>query len=185
MGLYDDLNVDDILKNRKKRKKAVNSKNKGKRGELQLVKLLNKRFKKTIVENDENAITFSRVVGSGNRWSHVANVSNDYIGDIVCPKDFKFCIECKFGYPEINLHNILNQKCKALDKFLKQAKDDAKRSKKKPLLCWKQDRQSWIAFFKEKDLNLSTESYIEYKSWIGVPFDIVLLLPDKQFFDNA
>jgi hypothetical protein len=172
------LEIDDILGDSDSPKKK-NSKNKGKRGELQLVNLLNKRF-----ESQE----FSRVVGSGNRWSHVAYAKKDYIGDVVCPDDFRFCIECKFGYAEIELVKALDGGDRQLDEFLTQAEDDAKRAKKSPLLCWKKDRRPFLVFIKAVDLPHPYPSndfgayYMRYRNWTIFTLSSLLELPDKFFF---
>jgi len=197
--MNDDYDVDDLFDKPKKKK---NSKNKGKRGELQLCKLLTERFnrpKKPHYDGVQNGLDgrpiigpmpdppriFSRVVGSGNRWSQVEYVSNDYIGDIVTPPGFKFVIECKFGYSEINLTSILTRKCKQLDSFLKQSEKDAKRAGQLPLLCWKVERQPWMAFYHAKDAaNINPFIYIKYGSWICTPLTTLLSLGDSYFFEG-
>ena len=171
MSDFDGYEVDDILRtdNRKKKK---NSKNKGKRGELALVKLLNERF---------NTHAFSRVVGSGNRWSQVECVSKDYIGDIICPADFRFAIECKTGYIEVDIYVAAQGPITLLDDFLEQAGDDAKRSGRQPLLCWKKDRQPWLGFVKSSLLEEDFEYQIKYRDWTGTGLSRLFLLPDDFF----
>jgi len=172
MSDFDGYEVDDVLSNdgRRKRKK---SKSKGKRGELALVKLLNERF-------DTQA--FSRVVGSGNRWSQVECVSKDYIGDIICPANFRFAIECKCGYQEVDTYAAIQGPVAALDSFLTQAEEDAKRSNRQPLLCWKKDRQSWLGFTKSNLLEENIEYQIKYRDWTGTGLSRLFLLPNDFFF---
>ena len=158
------------------RPKRKNSKNKGKRGELALVKLFNKRF---------STQEFSRVVGSGNRWSHVAYAKNDYIGDIVCPDNFRFSVECKFGYPDIELYKALDGGDKQLDGFLQQAKDDALRTNKSPLLCWKKDRRPFLAFvFMRQSLEDQFDIRLHYREWVVTTLSSLLALPDSFFFST-
>ena len=171
MAEFDDYEVEDVLAGAS-RKKRKNSKRKGKSGELLLCKIFNKRFP---------GRTFSRTVGSGNRWSHVAQVSQDYIGDIVCPPNFNFVIECKFGYTEIELCNALDGGSKLLDSFLEQAHEDAQRSGKLPLLCWKKDRQPWIAFLRD-DTFQRHDYYMRYREWTATPLSNLLSAEDDFFW---
>lgn len=173
MNEFDDYEVDDILNNRDKKKKK-NSKNKGNRGERNLVEILNKRF---------NTKEFSRVVGSGNRWSQVSHVAKNYIGDIVCPENFKFVIECKFGYPQIDLFKSLTGGDPLLDSFLKQAQEDGKRSCKDCLLFWKRDRQPWLTFIKTKILPKKHKlNYcLIYRDWTCLPTATIFECDDSFF----
>jgi hypothetical protein len=100
---YDDEDfvVDDILKNKEKKKKKVNGKQKGGRVERELTKILNTRF---------NCQDFSRSVGSGNRWgqvSHLPKHARDvFSGDLIVPANFIFCLESKGGYDGIDLNRL-------------------------------------------------------------------------------
>lgn len=170
---FEGYKVESILENKTTKKRK--SKNKGKRGELALVKLLNERFQTQ---------DFSRVVGSGNRWSHVANVADHYIGDIVCPPNFKFVIECKFGYPDVDLYRALVDSDSQLDSFLQQASDDAERANRQPLLCWKKDHRQWLSFIKDDNDNDLNGNRFLYKGWVGCHLESILHLPDSFFFEN-
>ena len=74
-----DADVDDILANAEKgkKKKRINSDRKGKRVELELAKVLNKRFEEILSKHADWG-RFSRTVGSGNRWGN-ANQSLDLL----------------------------------------------------------------------------------------------------------
>lgn len=164
----DDFEIENMFQKKSKRK---NSKRKGKTGELELVKIFNDRFKIN---------SFSRVVGSGNRWSQVAYVSKDYIGDIVTPDNFKFCIECKFGYKKDDiLTSTLNGNNKELNNFLNQSEKDAARVSKEPMLCYRPENKPWICFIK---YDLNNEIYLKYNNWFGYNFKIVLELDNNFFF---
>jgi len=189
----DDLNVEDIWENNQGPKRR-NSGRKGKRGELNLAKLFAARFKQP----------FSRVPQSGAIGSTRAmsdHVKEAYVGDIVTPQHFRFCLEVKHGYSEINLINVIGHGGnKTLDGFLAQATKDAERIKRQPLLCWKQDRLPWLGFLKAGSLQLAAEIdsleladqidkacpvSLGYREWTGV--DLVTLLedfPDTFWFTN-
>jgi Holliday junction resolvase len=141
----DGLEIEDILKNIKKKK--INSKKKGNRTELELTKMLTNHFGKQ----------FSRSVGSGNRWGQVANLPSHakttLTGDICPPEGFLWVIECKGGYEDkIDLNGTL-EGCAQLDEFIQQSDDDADRSGRKPILIWKRSRKPWLALVRETDLS--------------------------------
>lgn len=169
----DDYSLDDISKNKKK--KRVNGKKKGNRTELDLTKILTERFKDS----------FSRTIGSGARWSqanlpkHAAEV---FSGDLVVPKNFKFAIESKGGYDSIDLGSIFLNGNKELDGFLDQASDDAKRCGRKPMLCWKRTRKPWMAFVHSTEVEGKDFKYsVKYGKWTGVALELLLQL-DNDFF---
>ena len=91
----EDFVTDEEFINPKKKKKKVDGKKKGNRTELDLVKILNKRF----------GTGFSRSVGSGNRWSQVNHLPKHardvFSGDLVVPEGFLFTIESKGGLKAI------------------------------------------------------------------------------------
>jgi hypothetical protein len=131
--VFDDFAANDVYGSRRK---GVNSGRKGKRVELELVKVLNARF----------GGGFSRSVGSGNRWGQVANLpehaQQTFGGDILCPPGFKFVLESKGGYDGIDLGSALAGGNAELDEFLQQASDASKRTGRKPLVAWKKSRRS-------------------------------------------
>ena len=101
-------------KQRSTRKKTINAKKKGNRGELDCVNILKERFPGKI---------FSRTMGSGNytggKNAHNAELLTEeqklmFVSDIRCPKEFKFCIEHKFyGIFKISIWtvNFLDMMC--------------------------------------------------------------------------
>lgn len=172
---FDDYLVEDISKNKKKKK--VNGKKKGNRTELDLVKTLTDRFGKS----------FSRTVGSGARWSqanlprHAAEV---FSGDLVVPKGFRFAIESKGGYDSIDIGSVFISGNKELDNFLIQALDDAKRCGRKPMLCWKRSRKPWMAFVQSEEIaNINFDYSLKYGNWTAVALEYLLKLHDDFFLD--
>jgi Holliday junction resolvase len=169
----DDFFLEDLSKEGKP--KRMNSGRKGKSGERTLAKILSERF----VGHEP----FSRVIGSGNRWAQVTMTEaakNVMTGDLVCPAGFRFCIECKYGYDDIDLANALDGGNKQLDSFLKQAEDDAGRAKREPLLCWRKPRQAWVAFTK---IEIPEATYqVRYRDWWGLSLNCLLTQPDSFFF---
>src|ERR1700730_5697038 len=144
----DDFFIDDLLKDRKKRKKRrADGKKKGNRCELELVKIFNQRFGEG----------FSRSVGSGNRWGQVSflpkHAQEVFSGDLIVPQGFKWALESKGGYQNIDINSVFVDGSKQLDEFLDQVTKDAERCGRKPMLCWKRDRKPWLAFVPTKELD--------------------------------
>jgi len=176
----EDFIVEDILVSKPKR---IKSGKKGKRVELNLVKILNKRFVDLFsLHPDWGA--FSRSIGSGNRWGqnvHLPKHAQDtFTGDLVCPQFFKFVVESKGGYNDIDLCSAFGGKCKGLDDFMKQVINDSKRSGKKPLLVWKKDRKTSLAIVKEELPPF--KCLMKYKGWTIVSLEDLLSLDDDFFF---
>lgn len=181
--MNEEIEVEDIFE---KRPKKIKSGVKGKRVELELVKSLNERFKNILSLNPSWG-KFSRSVGSGNRWGqnvHLSRTAKDiYSGDIVCPDNFKFVLESKGGYNEIDLTSAFHGGQSELDEFLKQVTEDSERCKRKPLLLWKKDRKPRIAFLHECDLNKKFEYEMNYRSWKMVAYEELIKLDDEFFFN--
>jgi hypothetical protein len=170
--------VEDVLAKAEKRaqRKRKNSGDKGDRGELELAKLLNKQFGSQI---------FSRTSGSGNRWSHVASVKMDYIGDIVTPDDFRFVVECKHGYADdIDLYGALEGGNSLIDEWIDRAEEDSKLAHRPPIICWRKEWHTWLSFVKTTILSSHFDYEIKYRDWTGTPLANLFSL-GKDFWFNV
>ena len=181
--MEEDLDVENIFK---KSPKKIKSGKKGKRVELEVVKDLNARFSEILSKNPDWG-RFSRSVGSGNRWGqnvYLSKAAKDvYSGDIVCPESFRFALESKGGYNDIDLCSAFGEGQSELDSFLKQAESDAERCGRKPMLLWKKDRKPRIAFLKTVDLPPRHFEYsMKYRDWTGVPYEDLVMEGDVFFF---
>ena len=149
-------------------KRRINSKNKGNRAELELAKILTKRF----------GLPFARVgVSSGARPKQVkldGSAKQVFTSDLVTPSGFRFSVECKSVNKDVDL---LHQSA-LLDKFLKQAADDAASIEKIPFLCWKRHRKGWIAVLPERYVFskaiVFTNYYSVYREWVVCSLDALL-----------
>lgn len=191
----DDFVIDDILKNSEKKKK-INSGRKGKSGERGVVKLLNSRFETYLKQNPKTG-SFSRSLGSGNRYSQTAalpkHAQDTFTGDLVCPEGFKFVLECKTGYTDVDLFSCFGEKCSELDAFIGQVLNDSIRAEKIPMLIWKKDRKEHVVFLNIKNidynkclddyLNKKIHSLLFYKEWIGLNINYILSFEDSFFFN--
>jgi hypothetical protein len=180
---FDDLENTYHVEKLKNKTKKVDGGKKGKRVEREIVGILNNRF------SHLKEKTFSRSVGSGNRWAQVKNLpkhaKDTLTGDICCPEGFNFVIESKGGYNKIDLNSIFESGNTELDNFLKQVSDDSKRCGKMPLLFWKKDRRPWIAFLRTQDIQGEYEYKINYREWTCVPVKELLKLSDSFFFTHS
>jgi hypothetical protein len=160
-------------------KKRINSKSKGNRAELELAKILTKRF----------GMPFARVgVSSGARPKQVkldGTAKQAFTSDLIVPDGFRFSVECKAVNKDVDL---LDQSA-LLDKFLQQAADDANSIKKVPMLCWKRNRKGWLAILPERYVFgktiVFTNYYSVYREWVVCYLDALLETEQPDFwFDN-
>lgn len=182
--MEEDIEVENILGDKKPKK--IKSGKKGKRVELELIKSLNERFVKVLSERPQ-AGKFSRSVGSGNRWGqrvHLSKAASDtYSGDIVCPEGFRFVLESKGGYNDIDLCSAFSGRQAELDSFLKQVSDDSERCGRRPLLLWKKDRKPRLAFLRSSDLEgRSFSCSMKYGDWTALLYEDLMGLDDSFFF---
>lgn len=182
----DDIEIDNLLSGKNKK---IKSGKKGKRVELEVVKDLNNRFE-SILNKNSSWGKFSRTIGSGNRWGQNVYLSksamNNYSGDLVCPENFKFVLESKGGYNDIDLCSCFEKGCSELDSFLNQVSEDSKRTNRKPMLFWKKDRKPRLCFIKIKDIDeklyINFSFYMKYKKWIVINFKDLFSIGDEFFF---
>ena len=181
-----EIEIENLLS---KKTKKIKSGKKGKRVELEVVKDLNTRFNDILVKNP-NWGRFSRTIGSGNRWGQNVYLSksamDNFSGDLVCPENFKFVLESKGGYNDIDLCSAFHKGQSELDSFLKQVSNDSERTGRKPILLWKKNRKPRLVFLKSIDLPQEIYSKFEYtmkyRDWIVVAFDDIIKLEDEFFF---
>jgi Holliday junction resolvase len=157
-------------------KQRINSKRKGSAAELELSKILTKRFGRS----------FARVgVSSGARPKQVSldgNATEIFTGDLIVPDGFRFSIECKAVNKNID---FLDQST-LLDKFLEQATKDALSIGKLPMVCWKRNRKGWLAIvpvpaFSRSELPLYCGCY---NRWFVCKLEILLEVDDSFWFEE-
>lgn len=177
----DEIEIDNIIANLDKKKK-INGKKKGNRVELQLTKLLTSRF----------GLNFSRTVSSGARWSQAKlseDAKNVFSGDLVVCKGFKFVIECKGGYDDIDMNSLFIDGSKDINAFLEQVTEDSKRCNRKPMLCWKKTRKPWLTFIHKNELTqdqIDSFKYIlNYEKWVCVSLEELLKFDNSYFIESV
>ena len=156
--------------------KRINSKQKGNRAELELAKILTKRF----------GLPFARVgVTSGARPKQVRldeRAMETFTGDLIVPDGFRFSVECK----AVNVHVDLFAPSALFDKFLEQAKADAESIGKDPMLCWKRNRKGWIVAVPSQAFRFTVAElpayYSCYRDWLVCNLDTLLAVQSPCFW---
>ena len=145
-------------------KKKINSRAKGNRFENKIAKLLNERF-----ETKE----FCRTPGSGAfATTHKLPEYLKIYGDLITPSNFKFIIECKKGYNDEQVSDLLNPKSN-ISNMIAQASRDSKKSSRKFLLIIGQDRKQPVAITNQ--LNLPVQGPKLYGVFESVKVEIFKL----------
>ena len=181
--------VETTIKTQKtKRKKGIQSKKKGNRGELELTHILNERFK---------GYTFARSVQSGayigQSNAYRANSMTEeqklvFAGDIRVPINFKFTIEHK-AYAEASFWDLFNESSD-LHSWMKQAEHDAESVGKQPMLIVKYNNKKRIVYLKKNYVdslgcsNLETYAYFSHNGWYCFWLEDLLKETDSFFFEE-
>ena len=181
--------VETTIKTQKvKRKKGIQSKKKGNRGELELVHILNERFE---------GHTFARSIQSGayigQSNAYRANSMTEeqklvFAGDIRVPINFKFTIEHK-AYAEASFWDLFNESSD-LHSWMKQAEHDAESVGKQPMLIVKYNFHNRIVYLKKNYVdsldcsNLETYAFFEHNGWYCFWLEDLLKETDGFFFEE-
>ena len=149
--MKDDFDVSPLRK-----KKKVNSRAKGNRFENKIAKTLNERF---------DTKEFCRTPGSGAfATTHKLPEYLKVYGDLITPEKFKFIIECKKGYNEEQVSDLLNPKST-------------------------QNRKEPMAITNELDLPVKGPSFVGSSGDVQVAMfrlcDLVCIEDSYFFFDDA
>tara|TARA_Y100001937_G_scaffold12322_1_gene15633 strand:- start:5515 stop:6036 length:522 start_codon:yes stop_codon:yes gene_type:complete len=143
--MKDDFDVSPLRK-----KKKVNSRAKGNRFENKIAKTLNDRF---------NTKEFCRTPGSGAfATTHTLPEYLKVHGDLITPEKFKFIIECKKGYNNEQISDLLNPKS-TISKMIAQAHRDSKKSSRKFLLFIGQNRKEPVAITNDLSISVNGSSF--------------------------
>lgn len=163
---------------------AINSKNKGNTNERRISKLFSSTF--FHVTNLESA--FFRNASSGaffggkNQFrTQTHDKDHQEFGDIICPKNFKFAIECKHYKSPPSWKATSNQQVKQWDTWIAQATQDAINAQKKMLLIIKYNNCDDFVIVKDSYNNIPCFGhYKEYNLYLLSDF---LKLNTADFFE--
>jgi hypothetical protein len=168
----------DVKKLKKKAgKKRLNSRAKGNRFENKVAKLLNERF---------NTKEFCRSPGSGAfATTHTLPEYLKIYGDLITPEKFKYIIECKKGYNDMQICDLLNDTSK-VSEMIAQAFRDSQKSSKKFLLIMGQDRKNPAIITNDFDLIVRGDRFSGSSRGVAIVMymlDDLLECKDSCFFE--
>jgi hypothetical protein len=162
----------------------MNSKNKGNTYERKISNLLSGKFKSLLNEDKgfrRNPDSGSYFGGSNIAKLQTHNLDYAVFGDIICPKHFKFSIECKHNKTPPTFTALVNQKITAWDEWIDQAVQDAQSAGKKVLLIIKYNNVPDLVLL--ADLLPQGNLILHYKGFNLYKLDNLMQQPDTYFFD--
>lgn len=155
---------------------SINSKQKGNSWERALCKILKERF---LGKDFSRVPTSGAFFGKSNKEKRSLaedNVKEVLSGDIICPSNFRFSIECK-SYANISFWDLFNESSD-LHSWIKQCSEDAAFVNKDPLLVVKINNHKPFAVIK-----LGCDGYIfEHRGFFFYNLDDLLKFDDSFFF---
>lgn len=159
----------------------INSKQKGNRGEREVVKILNEFYKTDLFKRVPN----SGAYGTIHKQTLNEAEMNVLVGDIICPEWFHYSIEVK-NVKNVDLYKIFETGKTPWDEQLEKERKLLKKSKRNGvILIFKQSRKCWLAMIDR--LEIASPNYypkMEMKNnKIIVKFEdlLHLTLPYKRY----
>jgi hypothetical protein len=162
----------------------MNSKNKGNTYERKVSNLLSGRFKSLLNEDKgfrRNPDSGSYFGGSNSTKLQTHNLDYAVFGDIICPKNFRFTIECKHYKDSPTFNSLVNKKIVAWDEWINQSVQDSQSAGKKPLIIIKYNNVPDLILI--PDLLPNSQLILTYKGFNLYKLDELLQQPDIYFFD--
>lgn len=161
--------------------KAVNGKNKGNTFERKMANVLSDRFKDVLgIEKGfrRNPDSGSYFGGANVARTNQYDLDNACFGDIMCPKEFKFTIECKHYKTPPTFQSLVQGSVAQWDKWLSQAEQDSVSASKNFLLIIKYNNVDEIVFMKEKQ---PVKEILTYKDYYAYKLKDILDFSDSFF----
>jgi hypothetical protein len=163
---------------------GVNGKQKGNSFERTIANLLSDRFREhtgiqqAFRRNPDSGSFFG---GSNLARTEVYDTEWAIYGDLICPRNFKFAIECKHYKTAPILNAIITENVADWDKWIKQARQDAAASSKEMMLIVRYNRTETMAFI---NFGLVQEKpIITYKDTQIFLLDTILQQNNTFFFN--
>ena len=163
----------------------MNSKNKGKTFERKIANLLSLRFEtRTGIKK-----SFRRNADSGSFWGgknqarlETHDTEKATLGDVTCPVDFIYNIECKHYKSAPLFKNLMLQECKEWDGWIAQAQQDAQNSGKRMLLIIKYNNVDEIVITESP---VPETYHMPYKQYFVASLRAFLAGKDDCYFEPA
>ena len=164
--------------------KKVNGKNKGNTFERKIANALSDRFAEYLGLTSgfrRNSDSGSYFGGANVKRAQNHDLDNACFGDIMCPKNFIFSIECKNYKTAPSFQSIINKSVPQWDGWIKQASQDAITSNKSPLLIIKYNN---VPEFVLINTNIDTlDTIFTYAGYYAYKLESFLTLENTIFFE--
>lgn len=160
----------------------MNSKNKGNTFERKIANLLSKHFSSYlgIEQGFRRAIDSGSFFGGKNqRRVQTHDLNHATFGDIICPVNFKYSLECKHYKSPPTFSSLMKQDIKQWDEWIGQAKQDCLNSGKKMAVIIKYNNVPESVIIEEPLPNVTN---IQYKCYYVVTLDDFLSQENEKFF---
>lgn len=164
---------------------AVNGKNKGSSFERKIANMLSSRFEPHLgVKNGfrRNPDSGSFFGGSNQQRTESYNLDYAVFGDLICPRSFRFSVECKHYKSPPSFQSVVNHKVSQWDLWLEQAERDAQSSNRLMCLIVKYNNVDEIVFLHEE---LPACNHARYRDYRVHRLSDWLCMGDTYFFDGA
>ncbi len=165
--------------------KKVNSKGKGNVFERKIAKTLSERFAAhtglpiSFIRNPSSGAYFG---GKNSARTQTHDLDKASFGDLICPKDFRFNIECKHYKEPPSFAALVKQEVAMFDKWISQSDLDSQSSNTIPLIIIKYNNVPEFAMIPKTDW---TASYnMIYRDHVIMPLTSFLSQPDEYYFTN-
>lgn len=164
----------------------VNGKAKGNAFERRVANILSEKFapytgiEKSVRRNPDSGSFFG---GQNIERKDVYDTEWAVYGDLMCPRNFNFSIECKNYKKPPTFTALLKQEIKEWDEWIAQARQDAAASEKQMLLIIKYNNTE-IFTITEPD-TIEEEPVFTYKNTHIHRLEQVLEQPDSFFFNES
>ena len=162
---------------------SINSKNKGSAWEREVCKI----FKRQWPGKDFMRVPSSgALMGKSNKERHSVideNVKEVLSGDIICPPNFRFSVECKC-YAGISFWDLFNESSD-LNSWIKQCSEDAAFANKLPMLIIKINQHKPIV-----GINMTIDDFevdnhaFEHRGFFFYPLEQLLGCDEALFFEE-
>ncbi len=161
----------------------VNGKNKGNTFERKMANMLSERFESLLkIEKGFRRNADSGSYFGGSNTYRVAQHDLDHacFGDLMCPNNFKYSIECKHYKSAPSFQSVFAKDVSQWDTWIAQAEQDATNANKLPLLIIKYNNVPEFVFVKNK---LEISEVLQYKGLYAYTLSSMLALEDSVFFN--
>ena len=163
--------------------KRVNGKSKGNSFERKIANLLSERFAahlgitQAFRRNPDSGSFFG---GSNTQRTETHSMDYAIFGDLICPRNFRYSIECKHYKTAPTFQSIVEQKVKQWDDWLAQATQDSINSGKSLALIVKYNNVPEIVFISAHLTDINPG--LKYKDFNIYQLKDFLGLNDNHFF---